>query len=129
VVELGDEGMARIREAYDAFNRGDFEAASVLFHPEIVWHRVAEVEGPFKGADAATDHLRPDVFSSQRNEVHSIEVIGDCVLVDCTFHGEGSTSGIRLDQRGFHLWRMRDGMAIEFRYFLDRDQAVAAAMA
>jgi hypothetical protein len=25
--------------------------------------------------------------------------------------------GIKLDQRGFHLWRIKDGKAIEFHYF------------
>jgi ketosteroid isomerase-like protein len=54
-------------------------------------------------------------------------VVSDCVLVECTFHGEGASSGIKLDQRGFHLWRMKDLKAIEFRYFLDRAEALAAA--
>lgn len=53
------------------------------------------------------------MFTAQRTEVPSIEVIGECILVEDTFHGEGAASGIRLDQRGFHLWRMRDGKAIE----------------
>lgn len=127
MAEIGDEEIESIRGAYEAFNRGDFDAAAELIHPDIVWNRVADVEGPFRGRDAARSHMEPDVFSTQRNEIHSIEAVEDCVLVDCTFHGEGASSGIKLDQRGFHLWRIRDGKAIEFRYFLDREDALQAA--
>jgi ketosteroid isomerase-like protein len=127
MTEIGDEEIEQIRAAYEAFNEGDFDAAAELIHPDIVWNRVAEVEGPFHGKAAARAHMEPDIFSAQRNEIHSVEAVEDWVLVDCTFHGEGASSGIKLDQRGFHLWRIRDGKAIEFRYFLDRDEAIAAA--
>jgi ketosteroid isomerase-like protein len=71
--------------------------------------------------------MEPDVFSSQHNEVHSIEMVGDHVLVDVTFRAVGAGSGIELDRHAFHLWRTKDGAAIEFRAFLDRDAALAAA--
>ena len=129
MTEVGEEEIIRIRDAYEAFNRGDFDAAAELIHPNIVWNRVAEVEGPFRGKGAARAHMEPEIFSAQRNELHSIEAVGDWALVDCTFHGEGASSGIKLGQRGFHLWRIEDRKAIEFRYFLDRDEALAAARA
>jgi ketosteroid isomerase-like protein len=116
-----------VHRGYDAFNRGDFEAAAELLHPDIVWNRAVEVEQPARGSEAAKDLMEPDVFSSQRNEVHGVEVIGDCVLVDVTFHAVGAGSGIELDRRAFHLWRTKDGTAIEFRAFIDREEALAAA--
>ena len=56
-----------------------------------------------------------------------VEEIGDCVIVEATFHAVGSGSGIELNQAGYHVWRIRDGKGVEFRFFLDRDEAVAAA--
>lgn len=121
------ELIERIEAGYEAFNRGDFEAASALFHPDIVWNRVAEVERPVRGAEAARGLIEPQVFATQRNEIHSIEFIGDHVLVEATFHGVGAASGIELNERAFHLWRMRDGQVVEFSYFLERADALAAA--
>jgi ketosteroid isomerase-like protein len=123
-----EKEIERIRHGYDAFNRGDFDAAAELIHPDIVWNRAAaDFEGPAHGAEAVRGLWEPEVFTTQFNEVHSIEPVADCVLVEATFHGEGAGSGIKLDQRGFHLWRIRGGKAIEFRYFLDRDEAMHAA--
>lgn len=121
------EVIAIVRASYEAFNRGDFEEAARAFHPDIVWNRTMEVEQPVRGADAARELMEPEIFSSQRTEIHTVEVIGEYVLVDTTFHAVGAGSGIELDQRGFHLWRMRDNAAIEFRAFNDRGEALAAA--
>jgi ketosteroid isomerase-like protein len=117
-----------VRRFYDAFNRGDFEAASETLHPEIVWDRVADVELPVHGPEAVRSLMEPRVFSHQRAEIHSIEPLGDSVLVDCTFHGVGAASGIELTRRAYQLWRLKDRKAIEFRYFEDREAAVRAAM-
>jgi len=127
VTEDGDDAVELVRGGYDAFNRGDFEQAAKLLHPEIVWHRMVEVEQSVQGVDAAKELMEPQAFSSQRNEVHSIELIGDYVLVDATFHAVGAGSGIELEQRGFHLWRIEEGTAIEFRAFVERAEALRAA--
>ena len=127
MAEVDEQAVELVRAGYDAFNRGDFEQAASLLHPEIVWHRMVEVEQPAEGADAAKELMEPQAFSSQRNEVHSIELIGDHVLVDATFHAVGAGSGIELEQRGFHLWRVEGGAAIEFRAFAERADALRAA--
>lgn len=116
-----------IRVGYDAYNREDFEAAAALLHPEITWNRFVDVEAPVEGADAARELMEPRMFAQQRNEVHAIEVIGDQVLVDTTFHGVGAASGIELADRAYHLWRIKDGRAIEFTPFRKREDAMRAA--
>ena len=127
MTEIGEQEIDLIRRGYEAYNRGDFDAVKELLHPEIVFNRVAEIETPLEGREAVRALMEPDVLSRQENEVHSIEAVGDCALVEATFHGRGAGSGIEMAQRGFHLWRFRDGEAIEFSYFLDRDEALAAA--
>ena len=71
--------------------------------------------------------MEPDVWQRQTIEVHRMEAIGENIVVDTTFHAEGAGSGIELHQEGFHVWRIKDGKAAEFRFFLKRDEAVAAA--
>lgn len=116
----------RLRDGYDAFNRGAFEEAGKHLHPDIVWHRPMQIEGAVEGADGVRRHMEPDAFSSQRIEIHSMEAVGECVLVDCTFHAVGASSGLPFSQEVFHLWRIRDELAVEFNGFFDRDEAVAA---
>jgi ketosteroid isomerase-like protein len=129
VAKTGEEEIELVRGGYEAFNRGDLDAVAELLHPDIVWNRVADVETAVQGSQQVRQFMEPEVFSRQRNEIHSIEALGECVLVDGTFHGEGAGSGIEVTQRGFHLWSFRDGKAVEFTYFLDRDEAVRAARA
>lgn len=119
--------LERIEAGYEAYNRGDFDAAAEHLHPEIEFSRVSDVESSLVGREAVRKNMEPEVWESQRVEVHGTEVIGDFVVVDATFHAVGSGSGIELHQRGYHLWRARDGRAAEFRFFIDRDEAVAAA--
>ena len=127
MTQAGDQEIELVRRGYEAFNRGDFDAVAELLHPDVVWNRVADVETPVQGSQEVRDFMEPEVFSRQQNEIHSIEALGECVLVDGTFSGEGAGSGIEVTQRGFHLWRFRDGKAVEFTYFRDRDEAIQAA--
>lgn len=113
-----------IRQGYDAFNRGDFEAAAGLLHPDIVWHRAVDIEHYIEGSEAAKQLMEPSSFSEQHNEVHSIEQLGDFVVVEVTFRAVGAGSGIALDQRTFHVWRLEGRAAAEFWAVRSRDEAI-----
>jgi ketosteroid isomerase-like protein len=116
-----------LRKGYDAFNRGDFDEAARYLHPDVAWHRVIDVEQTLDGRDAVRGNMEPEVWSKQEVEIRGMEVIGESILVDTVFHAEGSGSGIEMEQVGFHVWRIRDGMGFNFRFFTDRDEAAAAA--
>src|SRR5262245_47819134 len=122
-----EAAVAKVRAGYEAFNSGDFDAAVAWLHPEIVWNRVFEAEAPLHGREAVREFFNPEVFETQRTEVLDMEAIGEYVLVHGRFHGSFPASGLELAQDGYHLWRIRDGLAAEFRYFLDREEAVSAA--
>lgn len=122
-----ERALQKVLAAYEAFNRGDFDAASEHLHPEVRWNRVAEVESPIEGRSAVRAMMEPEIWSSQRTEIHRTEIVGDCVLLDTTFHAKGSGSGIELEQEGYHLWRIKDELGYEFRNFLERDEALTAA--
>lgn len=119
--------VERVRDGYEAFNRGDFDASAEFIHPDIVWNRVAEVESPLEGRDAVRANLEPEIFAEQRTEIREALVEGDCVLVRAAFYAKGAASGIEIGNEAWQLWRIKDGMAIEFSHFTDRDEAVAAA--
>jgi ketosteroid isomerase-like protein len=122
-----DEMVGRVKAGYEAFNRGDFDAAAEYYHPEIVWHRVSGIEAPLVGREAVRRNMDPQIFAEQRAEVVEADVVGDCVLVRAVFQIRGAGSGIEMADDAWHLYRIKDGMAIEFRHFTERDEAVAAA--
>lgn len=122
-----EQAMERIRAGYEAFNRGDFDESAKFVHPDIDWHRVADVESSLRGRDAVRENMDPVVFQEQEVEITGMEPIGDCIVVDTVFHAIGAGSGIELNEGGHHLWRIKDGLGAEFRYFDRRDDAVAAA--
>jgi ketosteroid isomerase-like protein len=118
-----------IRSGYKAFNSGDYDAAAENLHPDVSFARVSDVESTLEGRDAVRGNMEPDVWEKQQLEVHGTEVIGELIVVDTTFHAVGRGSGIELHQMGYHLWRIRDGKGVDFRFFLDREEALAAARA
>jgi len=116
-----------IRDAYDAFNREDFDAAAVNLHPDVEWMRVSEVETPIRGKDAVRANMDPFVWSEQRIEITGMEAFGDSLVIDTVFRARGSGSGIELENESFQVWKIKDGMGARFETFLDRDEAVRAA--
>jgi len=122
-----EQAERMLRQAYNAFNRGDFDAAVESLHPEIEWERVAEVEGTVHGRDAVREFMQPDVFERQTAEILGITIHGDRLLVHARFAGSFSGSGIELEQDGWQLWTIRDGLGVKLEVFPDRDEAMKAA--
>lgn len=122
-----DQAIDRLRKAYEAFNRGDFDESAEFVHPDILWNRVAEFESPLQGREAVRANMEPDVCSEQQGSINQVEVVADCVLALVNFSAKGAGSGIEMEDEAWHLWRIKDGLAIEFRYFDSRDEAVEAA--
>ena len=122
-----EQATERLTYGYDAFNRGDFDESARYLHPDVDWRRVADVEQTLEGREAVRGNMEPDVWGKQRVELHGMEVFGESVVVDTTFHAEGRGSGIEMHQRGYHLWKIRGGLGARFQFFPDRDEAVKAA--
>ena len=70
---------------------------------------------------------QPDVFERQKAEVLEITTHGDKLLVHAKFYGSFSESGIELEQPGWQLWTIRDGLGAKLEVFLDREVALNAA--
>ena len=73
------------------------------------------------------DDLRAvwDEFSGVVDEFE--EIGADSVLVRLTVHGRARGSGIVLDQRFWHLWRVRGGKLWRGKSFTGKQEALRAA--
>jgi ketosteroid isomerase-like protein len=124
------ESVKLLRQSYEAFNRGDFEAAMEHAHPEFELHRPPT--GPYagetiRGREGVLAYLEPDAFEEQR--VTPLEFVeGDgVILVRLEAYGRGAGSGIEIREEAFHVWRIRDGKAYSLEVHPERDTAYQSA--
>jgi ketosteroid isomerase-like protein len=85
------EIIASVHRTYEAFSRGDFEAAMEIAHPEI------EFVSRLRGADALRAWMEPDAFEEQQIQPREIRIQGNKVLVRQHARVRGAGSGIELD--------------------------------
>jgi ketosteroid isomerase-like protein len=117
-----------IRDAYGAYNRGDVDAALELMHPDVEWvPPPSSLEPqPLRGRDAVRRYLAPNIFESQTAEPLALIEEGNRVLVVARVRARGRGSGIELDRTAYHVLLLRDGRAVRFAVYTERDQALAA---
>jgi len=117
-----------VRDAYDAYNRGDYDHVLDLFDPEVEWQPPPNSLEPqaLRGRDAVRAYLLPDLFEQQSAEPEEIMEQGERILVVARVRARGTGSGIEIEDTAFHLWTVRDGRAVRFQAFVDRAQADAA---
>jgi len=111
---MGDRDEAMIealRRAYEAFNRGDYDAVLELARPDIQYTRTG-VEAPLTGTEALRAWMEPDAFDRQQTDPLSFEVNGSKVLVRQRFSARGAEKRDRAGRQllgGLHARRGRAG--------------------
>jgi ketosteroid isomerase-like protein len=126
------ELVERIREGYEAFNRGDFDAAIEGVHPEIEWIVLDMLPdpGPFRGPDGTRRfwEMWADAFDEFHAELDEYVDAGESVIVITRMVGRGKDSGVAVDTPGFPMvWTTRDNVIVRVEMFDSREKALAAA--
>ena len=85
-----------LRRSHKAFNRGDFDVAVQLAHPEVEFVPLGG-QASLRGAEALRAWMEPDAFEEQRIEPLDFRVEGNKVLVRQHTQARGVGSGINLD--------------------------------
>lgn len=114
-----------IRNAYDDFAKGNVPSVFAVFDPSITWH--VPGHGPLSGD--YTGHDQIDAFFQRtmqlsdgtfRIEVHN--VLGEDDLVVALVTVLAKRNGSSASFPDVHVWRMRNGKAIEFREYQGDEQ-------
>ena len=100
-----------LRRTYEAFNRGDFDTAVQLAHPEVEMVPVGG-QASLRGAAAVRAWMEPDAFEEQRIEPLDFRVEGNKVLVRQHTQARGVGSGINLDQEIWTVWTFDDDLLV-----------------
>jgi hypothetical protein len=125
--ERDAEKIARLRLAYEAFNRGDFDAAVEVggLHPEIEYLPPGG-QPALRGSAEFRAWMEPDAFESQTIEPREFRVAGNKILVWQHTSGRGAGSGIEMELDLWAVWTLDDaGLATGLEVFLPHEEAEA----
>jgi ketosteroid isomerase-like protein len=123
------ENARILRRGYEAFNSGDFEAVTELMHADIEWTRSGQAPDPepLRGVEAIRSWMQPDIFEDQHAEIVEIIENGERIFVDLLFRVRAGGSSVEIENRGFHVWTIRDGRATRMEFHDERSDALKAA--
>jgi ketosteroid isomerase-like protein len=130
---MSQENVKRVREAYEAFRRGDESEFKAVIDTDMTWRSslVPLVEKPiYQGPDEIWNLLVeeiPTILEGFTADVLEVEDLGVATLVTVRFRGTATSTGLIVEQAVFHLWRLRGGKGTEMRAFLRREDALEAA--
>jgi uncharacterized protein len=122
---MSETNGAIIRKAYDDFARGNIPAVFAAFDPTITWHVPGHspLSGDFAGHDQVggffqrTLELSGGAFSI---DVHHVLADDDLVVALTTVNAR--RNGVSTSFPEVHVWRLKNGKAIEFREYQGDEQ-------
>jgi ketosteroid isomerase-like protein len=121
-----------IRQLFDDFNRGDFEAALAKIHHDVDWGHppdMPDVSEAWRDRDQMSAGIARFMGAWEHLTV-SLEVLddaGDRVVVDTRWAGRSRGTGIEVDQSFAQIYELRDGKIARVRQFRTREEALEAA--
>jgi ketosteroid isomerase-like protein len=125
MADRDEEIIAGLRRIYEAFNRGDFDAAAEIAHPDIEFVRPGG-QSSVRGVAALRAWMEPDAFEEQRVEPLDFRISGNKVLVRQHARARGAGSGIELDIGSWAVWTLDDeGLVMRLEFYLHHQETEA----
>ncbi|MBV9165117.1 MAG: nuclear transport factor 2 family protein [Solirubrobacterales bacterium] len=114
-----------LRDAYDAFNRGDIPAVLEAMDSDIEWNEPGGGRAP-AGSFRGTQSVANDVFATVPENFDEFsarpdryfEAFNDHVIVVGEFHAKPKGGGA-MTAPFAHVWQMRNGKASRFHNYVD----------
>ena len=129
---MSQENVEMVQRAYEAFNRGDRDAAVADVAPDFEYVASGAIPGAtgnYRGPEGFkrfTEWLL-DQFDDVRVDLTEVIEAGDQVVVRATSRGRGKRSGVETSWDVWQVWTLRDGKAVRGEGFTSREEALEAA--
>lgn len=123
-----DAPLEKLRVLYEEWARGDYSRD--IFDSQVSSRMVGwlELDPEMQGVDQVVAQMR-EWLSAWEDPlvIEADEFIesGDRILVLIRWRGRGKGSGAEMEAKGAHLWTFRDGRAVGWDVYRDRDEARA----
>jgi uncharacterized protein len=121
-----------LKQGYEAFGRGDLDAATQDFADDIRWENPEAPQVPNNGTTEGKDNVK-QLFAELGNHWESFSITpdefiesGDTVVV--LSHGEvkGKDTGTEVKLPWVHIWRFTNGQVAEVQALTDTALAASA---
>jgi ketosteroid isomerase-like protein len=120
-----EELIERLHRGYDAFNRGDYEAATEWVHPDLVYVSPSALT-ELRGVEAFRAWMEPDAFEAQVSEPQEIEIAGNKALIRQQTRARGAGSGIEMEIGSWAVWTFDDeGRVTRIEVYLEHEEGEA----
>jgi ketosteroid isomerase-like protein len=128
---MSQENVEVVRRSFEAFQRGDYEAAMDALDPRIEYDLTHFPDGQvYLGHDGVREAFRIwlGTWNDYRQELDELIDLGnDDVLAVVREFGRGKASGIEVERPTAGVWTLRDGKAIRIRFYPGKAEALEAA--
>ena len=128
---MSQENVETLRAAYDAFNRGDWDAATRFAEPNFELRTADRAVNPgtYRGAEAARQFFEDlfDPFDEVVIEPEEFFERNDQVVVFLRVRLRPTDSSAFVENRIGHLWTLREGKVARLAIFPRREEALEAA--
>jgi uncharacterized protein len=134
---MSEQNVEVVRDAFDAYWRGDMDGVLALCAEDILVVQAPEVVATGvppeqHGHDGVLEAfgIWPNQWEDFEIEIRRIVADpGDHVVVHTLQRGRGRQSGVDVEAEFFFTFAVRDGVIAEWRIFVDEAEALAAAAA
>ncbi len=121
-----------VRDIYDGFARRDVEALLSAIDDDIVITQDPALPwgGRYVGRDAALEFFGALITHVDTAvTIEGLFAAGDDVVQYGRSRGTVRATGVPIDVAECHIWTIRDGRAVEARFYIDSDATLAALAA
>jgi len=119
--------ITRLRRAYEAYSRGDFDSAIEIAHPDI---ELVTLLHSYRGVENLRAWMEPETMENLVVEADRFEVAGNSVLAHQHSRGRGVASGVEVEMDFWVVWTFDEqGLATRLVGFTSDDEAKARAAA
>jgi ketosteroid isomerase-like protein len=127
---MSQERVDALRNGYEAFGKGDLDAAFQNFADDIVWRGTGEsvpAGGTYHGIDEIKNRWMPEFAANYQDFRQSIDELldcGDCVIALGT--SRATVAGQEIKAPFCHVWKYSGDKVVEARFFGDTAQVFQA---
>lgn len=118
-----------VRRGYEAWNRGDVEAAIEFLDPDIRWEGYTHIpeSGTLNGREEVKTWLARFLEAWEELDIEVTELIenGDQVVALVRFHALGKESGVEVESGvDAHVWTVRDEKGVAVKLYQGTREAL-----
>jgi ketosteroid isomerase-like protein len=130
---MSRENVEIVREAWDAWSRGDMAALFEFYDPEVEWdmsHSYVPDMGVFHGHEGIREFFGEwrAFFAEYWAEAQEFIEVNDSVIVRVHQGGRGRSSTVGVEMPAYwQLYRLREGRAVRVEIYRDEEEARTAA--